>query len=139
MSEFVDARDVYLRGDAKLEPLCCRWYAWPHLLPPVQHSINLVFRQIPLLQSFISDPGLHARLSADSENYCAPVVQLVPSLATKVEALVSETLNRWGKLVRFRADFRAFGQKIHAVAIGQCLDEYYGTLPFSLSCLTEMT
>lgn len=32
---------VYLRPETKLEPLACRFYAWPHPIAPAQPSLHL--------------------------------------------------------------------------------------------------
>jgi hypothetical protein len=54
---------LYLRPETKVEPLCFGWYAYPHLVSPIQCAMNLAFRFVPMLESFIADPTLHQAAS----------------------------------------------------------------------------
>ena len=47
----------FLKSGVKLEPLVDRWYAWPLQLAPAQQALNLAFRYLPTVRSFIAAPG----------------------------------------------------------------------------------
>ena len=42
-----------------------RWFAWPHLIAPVQHAMNIAFRHLPLMQSFVATPQVHIAASKE--------------------------------------------------------------------------
>jgi hypothetical protein len=72
----VQSDPVYLRPEAKLEPLVCRFYAWPHLIAPAQLALHIAFRFVPLLRSFIDNPGVHVAASTDPGMYGGPFIDL---------------------------------------------------------------
>ena len=53
----------FLRSNAIIEPLVDRFYAWHHTVAPVQASMNLAFRQVPLLESYLHNPQVHIAAS----------------------------------------------------------------------------
>ena len=53
------ATQAFLKPDVKIELLVGRWFAWPHLISPVQHAMNIAFRHLPLMQSFVANPQVH--------------------------------------------------------------------------------
>lgn len=56
---------MYLKDNVAFEPLICRWYAWPFLLPPATFAMVVKNRLIPLLESFVEDPDFHRKSVKD--------------------------------------------------------------------------
>jgi L-ascorbate metabolism protein UlaG (beta-lactamase superfamily) len=129
---------VYLKPEAKIEPLACRWYVWPHLLSPAQHALNLLFHQVPLLKSYVSNPAVHAAASRDPELLCAPFIQLGPDFVAEMRKLLENIEKRCTGLLSFAADWRAFARKLQETADGTALDGLYRDLPASLAGVVEL-
>jgi hypothetical protein len=51
MAQAEHPQDWFLRADTKIQPLFCRWPAWPHLIAPAQAAMNIAFRYLPSLPS----------------------------------------------------------------------------------------
>src|SRR5688500_3289855 len=81
-------KPVYLRANVKVEPLACGWYAWTHLVSPAQRAMNVAFRQLPLLQSFVQNPAVHLAAANDSSLFGGPFVQLTREQLPEVKALI---------------------------------------------------
>src|SRR5882724_1676789 len=92
--------NVFLRSDTKIEPLSCGWYTWGHLLPPIQHALNIAFRQLPLLRSFVANPSIHAAATMDPTLLGAPFIQLQKEDVPRISALAADTAGRCGDLIR---------------------------------------
>src|SRR5215470_2561437 len=54
---------VFLRSNAIIEPLVDRFFAWMHIIAPVQASMNLANLQVPLLESYLQNPQVHLAAS----------------------------------------------------------------------------
>ncbi len=129
---------VYLKPDAKLEPLACRWYVWPHLLSPAQHALNLLFHQVPLLRSYVSNPAIHAAAMHDPELLCGPFIQLPAHYVVELRKLLENIEKQCDGLLAFAADWRALARRLQETADGAALDEQYRDLPATLAGLVEL-
>jgi L-ascorbate metabolism protein UlaG (beta-lactamase superfamily) len=131
------ARTMFLRPDANVELLCCRWHAWQHTLSPVQHAMNLAYRQIPLLESFIENPAVHVAHSADPALLGGPFVDLPASKVVEIKTLLEITKQRCGNLLELAGAFREVNAMLSAKGKGHSLDALYDTLPEALRGVVE--
>jgi L-ascorbate metabolism protein UlaG (beta-lactamase superfamily) len=130
---------VYLGINTKIEPLCCRWYAWSHVISPVQHALNVAYRQLPLLRSFLASPVVHETASADTKLLGGSFVHLRRGDLPAVRALVQEMTNRCARLIRFAEELLSFDRKLQSEARGGNIDHLYESLPRELAGLAELT
>lgn len=130
---------VYLNADTKIEPLACRWYAWPHLVSPVQHALNIAFRQLPILKSFISNPSVHEAASKDPKFLCAPFIQTTQRDVPAIKELLAKTASECTELTSFAEALVDLDRQLQASADGYRLDEFYQALPEPLAGLVEIT
>ncbi len=132
-----DDQPVFLRPQVKLEPLVCGWYVWTHLLCPLQHALNLVYRQLPLLRSFVENSALHLSAAADPSLFGGPFVDLPGERLPEVRQLLEDTTARYARLLRFAQDVKELDLRLQAGATGFSLGEFYGRVPQSLRGLVE--
>lgn len=130
---------LFLRSDTKIEPLSCGWYTWGHLVPPVQHAINIAFRQLSLLRSFVSNPSIHEAACSDPSLLGAPFVQLQKSDVPQIADLVAHTVEDCGHLIQFAESLMAFHRQLQESANGFSLEGRYKTMPSCLAGLVELT
>ena len=133
-----DTDNVYLSSRSKVELLACRWYAWPHLVSPVQQGINIAFRQLPLLRSFLANPSVHDAAARDPEMLGGPFVRLHKSECGAVESLVRDTLAKSSELIKFAEDLKALDKQLQDTAKGFSLENFYRDLPESLRGVVEL-
>lgn len=129
---------VYLKRGTRIEPLACRWWAWSHLIAPLQQAMNITFRQIPLLRSFLDDHEIHAVTSEDPRLLGGPYMHLKASDLPATAALLDSTLSQCEHMIRFAEDLASLDRKLQAEARGFSVDGYYADLPASLSGLVEI-
>lgn len=129
---------VFLKPDVKIEFLAGRWFAWPHLVAPVQHAMNIAFRHLPLMQSFVANPHVHIAAANDPNMLGGPFLDLPLSAVSEIKTLIQRTTNQFPELIAFARDFRAFDHSLQEGADGFCLSEFYERMPSSLSGATEI-
>lgn len=122
-------RKLWLRPDVKIQPLVDRWPAWPHLLAPAQQALNLAFRYIPALESFVAAPEVHVAASRDQSMYGGPFVDLPASDVEHVKSYLADIENRRAEGLAFARQFREYDQNLVSTASGYCLNDYRRQAP----------
>jgi L-ascorbate metabolism protein UlaG (beta-lactamase superfamily) len=130
---------VFLKNETKLEPLALRWYAWSHLISPAQHALNIAFRHVPMLESFVAAPEVHEVASRSPRMLGGPYLELKKSDLAQVRALLADTLDRGAGMIRFAHELLSMDRQLQADARGFSLDYVYQQLPQSLAGLVEVT
>jgi len=128
---------VFLKPEVKLEPLLCGWYAWTHLISPVQHAMNVTYRQLPLLQSFVTNPAIHFAASKDPSLFAGPFVDLERDQLNDAKALLADMQRRCAMLIRMAKDIREQDTQLQNGAKGYSLSDFYRGLPETLAGLVE--
>ena len=136
-AQWRDTDGVYLRPDVKIEPLTCGWYAWTHLLSPVQLAMNVAYRQLPLLQSFVQNPAIHVSASRDRRLFGGPFVDLPREQIGQVRELIEAMTRRCARLIQLAKDIKSLDGKLQESANGHSLSEFYAALPESLAGMVE--
>ena len=136
MSDTADR--AFLKPDVKMELLAGRWFAWPHLVSPVQHAMNIAFRHIPLMQSFVTTPQVHIAASKDPNMLGGPFIDLPESAIPEIKTLIQQTTEQSANLICFARDLKAFDQVVQDGATGFCLSEFYDRMPPSLAGTIEI-
>jgi L-ascorbate metabolism protein UlaG (beta-lactamase superfamily) len=129
---------MYLKPSVKIEPLVDRWSAWPHLLAPVQEAMNLAFRALPLIRSFVSSPEAHRDALLDPAMFGGPFVDLPINSTQLAEKYVVQMETDRAEAIKFAQDFRAFDIALRASAMGHSLDQFQRNLPPSLRGRVEL-
>jgi L-ascorbate metabolism protein UlaG (beta-lactamase superfamily) len=129
---------VYLQPSVKMEPLLCGWFAWSHLLAPVQAAMNLSFRYLPLLQSFVSNPLVHVAATQDPKMFGGPFVHLGTADVPKVKELIATTRQHCRRLLQLADDVKAFNIMLQDGSKGFSLNEAYSRVPESLAGMVEL-
>jgi L-ascorbate metabolism protein UlaG (beta-lactamase superfamily) len=128
---------LFLRPDIKMEPLVCGWYAWTHLLSPAQHAMNVAFRHLPLMHSFVNNPAVHVAASQDPALYGGPFVDLPERCVAEIRDLLRETQSRCASLISFARALRNLDEVLQSGALGYSMSSFYAQLDHELGGLVE--
>jgi L-ascorbate metabolism protein UlaG (beta-lactamase superfamily) len=140
IQEDTDNRDsVFLRPEAKMEPLFCRWYVWTHMVPPAQRAMNIAFRLVPLLKSFTQNPAVHFAASQDKKLFGGPFVHLGSGDIEAAKLLLGQMQLECGPLLKLASEIKEFDTSLQRAANGFSLSEFYLNLPDSLRGLVELS
>lgn len=129
----------YLRPDVKIELLVARWFAWPHLISPAQHAMNIAFRHLPLMSSFVSNPKIHLSAAQDPALLGGPFVDLPESAVPLVKDLIEETRDECSRLIEFAQALKDFDKVLQEQAKGFSLNEFYEKMPKALAETIEIS
>ena len=130
---------MYLKPETKMELLMFRWFAWPHLISPTQHALNMAFRHLPLMTSFISNPKIHISAMQDPMMLGGPFVDLPEHAVPLVKELLERTRDEGSHLIHFAQELRAFDKAIQERAKGFSLNEFYGQIWSSIAGAIEIS
>ena len=130
---------VYLRPDVKMEPLVGGWYAWGHLLTPLQQALNVAFRQIPMLKSFLANPAIHEAAVRDPMMLGGPFVEIPASEAKAVSSFLDKMLAGSSNLLALAHEWHAFEKSLRESATGFSLESLYSRMPKMLRGFTELS
>ncbi|WP_285405764.1 MBL fold metallo-hydrolase [Luteibacter sp. ME-Dv--P-043b] len=139
MSTDAQTEMVYLADDVKIEPLVHRWYAWSHLISPAQLALNLAYRQIPMLRSFVTNPRVHEAASSDPRMLGGSFLELKADDVIAARQLLQDTLKSGAPLLRLAEDLIKQDRQLHKGETGHSLDHVYANLPESLAGMVEVT
>jgi L-ascorbate metabolism protein UlaG (beta-lactamase superfamily) len=129
---------VYLKPEVKVEPLLNGWPAWPHLIAPLQHGLNVAFRHLPIMRSFVAAPSVHVAATRNPAMAGGPFLDLPASAAPIVQTMMASTIKDCNKLIQLATDYVEFDRELQSSATGYALDEYYERIPTSMKGLVEL-
>jgi L-ascorbate metabolism protein UlaG (beta-lactamase superfamily) len=129
---------IFLRPDIVIEPLVDRFYAWLHVIAPVQASMNLAYSQVPLLESYLQAPQVHINASVNPELRGGFFVNIEADRSGEVRDLLNSIRHDRASMLRFAAAVTDAEEIIRQGATGYDLTPIYPKLPEALSGLVEL-
>ena len=127
-----------LKSDVVVEPLISRWYAWAHMIGPATACLNLAYRYLPLMDSFISSPSAHAAACQDPKMRGGPFMNLPVSQVDDVKALITATKQQ-GEMIEFGMGLREALRMLMKQADGFSIEKFYSELPDSIKGYVELS
>ena len=86
----------YLKPQVVMEPLISQWYAWSYLIPPATAARYLTHSQIPVMESFIAAPQVHASALQDPAMRGGPFIHHDASRVSEIQVLLEQTRTEQG-------------------------------------------
>jgi hypothetical protein len=121
-----------------VEPLMNCWSAWPFLLAPAPASLHLLQYQLPLLQSYIDNPGFHATASQELSLAGGAFVNVSADRVSEVATLLKSTNDNLSHNLEFAKSILDFQSWLVANATGGSLAPYYQEIPKPLRGYIEL-
>ncbi|MEO5564598.1 MAG: MBL fold metallo-hydrolase [Chitinophagaceae bacterium] len=131
-------KKFYLKPNVVIEPLFQQWYAWSHLISPATAAMNVVGRHLPIIDSYLSAPKLHAQAVANPKMRGGPFMDMAEERKEDVEALRDDTLREQHKLIDLDKDIRELDKLLLAEAKGFGLETLYEKVPARLKGYVEL-
>lgn len=126
-----------LKKNVLTEPLIWDWYAWPHLIPPLNAGCNFKKRYLPIMESFIAAPELHEEALQNPKMLGGPFINLSKNQVNDVEQLQQKILQEGAEILELAQDYEAFNNKLQEFE-GFSFNELYQEIPDSLKGLIEL-
>ncbi|MDP4836491.1 MAG: MBL fold metallo-hydrolase [Burkholderiales bacterium] len=125
----------FLRPDVVVEPLVSRWYAWPPMVSPVTACLNIAYRYLPLMESFVSAPSAHEAACNDPKLRGSPFVDLPASHLEEMRERITVSKHNLADMLQFGSDLRHALRLVMKNADGFSIEKYYSELPDTQSAL----
>ena len=129
---------VVLHSNVVIEPLVARWHAWSHLISPATFAMNIPFRHLTLLESFVTSPDIHAAACKTPSMRGGPFVDLPASAVPAIKELIQETKLKRAQQIAFGEGLRNAYRQILKQADGFSLEPLYPTLPEAVRGYVEL-
>jgi L-ascorbate metabolism protein UlaG (beta-lactamase superfamily) len=130
--------NYYLKPSIKAEPLVWQWYAWPHLVPPMQAACNIVERHLKIMQSYVQNPLIHAQAVKDPNMLGGPFIDLDGQKVEEIKELIHQTKKDCEKLIILNDSFKELDRSLQNEAQGDTLETLYSRIPYSLKGFVEL-
>jgi len=130
---------MILKPDVVIEPLVSRWHAWSHLISPATSGLNLQFRLLAQMESFVSDPALHELALKNPSLRGGPFVDLPIDKVDQVKALITQTKEKQASLITFGLALKEAFLQVLKRADGSSLESLYTELPEAIRGYVELS
>ncbi|TAL54244.1 MAG: MBL fold metallo-hydrolase, partial [Methylovulum sp.] len=127
-----------LADSTAVEALVDHWVAWPHTFSPVPYSLHMLNYQKKTLASYLQNPEIHVKSSANPKLLGGPFVNIPVHRSGEVAQLLSRIENEHSPELQLAQDLTDFQNLLDNEALGQSLEPYYEKLPESLKGRVEL-
>jgi L-ascorbate metabolism protein UlaG (beta-lactamase superfamily) len=134
----VSEERLFLRPNTIVEPLADRFYASLYVTAPVAATMNLAFRQIPMLESYLQTPEWHFAGSRNPNFRGGFFVGVEESRKAEVQELLAAIRRDRADMIRFAQAIGEAEKIVRENATGYDLRPLYPMLPPELSGLVEI-
>jgi len=128
----------YLKQNIQVEQLINNWYAWIQIIPPVQGALNIVHRHLPMMDSYISAPQVHASAVNNPAFRGGPFIDLKGEKVEEVKQLIAQTNNDCRENIEFAKAIRGLYKMLETEAKGYSMEPLYEKVPEVLKGLVEL-
>lgn len=128
----------FLKPTIKAEPLIWQWYAWPHLIPPLTASCNILERHLKIMNSFVQNPEIHLQAINDPKLLGGPFLDLGIEHVDKIKYLITDTQENCAKLISLCQAYKDMDRILQTEAKGDSLEPIYNKIPLPLKGLVEL-
>ena len=129
---------VFLKPNVQVEPLIDSWYAWTHLIHPATLARNLTERHVPIMQSYISAPQIHANAVRNPKMLGGPFIDYNGQRVDEIAALMHRTLSERAYLVTLSKALAELDRLLQSKARGESVHELYPLVPEPLRGYVEL-
>jgi len=129
----------YLKPTIKAEPLVWRWYAWSHLISPVQAAAYITERHLKVMQSYIQNPQIHFEAVRNPKMLGGSFIDYETNRSEEIKDLIAFTKKECRSLITLNDDLKEFTRLFVREAQGDSLEEMYKKIPDSLKGMIELT
>ncbi len=130
--------ELYLRRDVAVEPTVRRWYAWAHLVAPATSALHLARSHLPILDSFVRTPAVHAAAVKNPRMRGGPFLDCDPARVDAVRELADELRETRRAQLEFAEAVAELEALLGEHGGGSSLEPLYARVPEPLRGYVEL-
>jgi L-ascorbate metabolism protein UlaG (beta-lactamase superfamily) len=128
----------FLRQNIQVEPLIDHWYAWPHLIPPATAARNITERHLKIMDSYISNPQIHAQAVKNPKMMGGPFIDYGGKRVDEIRALRDRIKKDRAHLLELSSALSSLDAMLRESAKGHSLQALYLKVPEILRGYVEL-
>ncbi|MEB3357175.1 MAG: thioester reductase domain-containing protein [Synechococcales bacterium] len=128
----------YLKPNVVVEPLINQWYAWSYLIPPATAARYLTHSQIPVMESFVAAPHVHAAALRDPAMRGGPFIHHDANRVPEIQALLEKARAEQGGLLVLSEAIATLESLLASHPAGASLEPLYAQIPDALRGFVEL-
>ena len=128
----------YLRQDTQIEPLVNSWYAWIQIIPPVQSAMNLLNRHLPMMESYVGAPQIHAAAVQNPAMKGGPFIDLGGQHVEEVQQIIEATKSQRTTQIELAQAVKQLYAMLKQNATGFSMEPLYPKVPAALRGFVEL-
>jgi len=128
----------YLKPNVVVEPLISQWYAWSYLIPPATAARYLAHSQIPVMESFVAAPQVHAAALKDPAMRGGTFIHHDVGRVPEIQALLEKTRAEQGALLALSEAIATLEALLANHPAGASLEPLYPQIPEALRGFVEL-
>lgn len=129
---------LYLKPNVRIEGLLDQFVAWPHIIAPVPAAMNLANLHLPMMESFIQQPQVHAAAVANPKMRGGFFINVDVSRAAEIRELHSRIKHENQTMLELADGIKKAENLLRAQATGYDLTPLYAQLPPALRGFVEL-
>jgi L-ascorbate metabolism protein UlaG (beta-lactamase superfamily) len=134
----MEQQNFFLKPNVVFEPLYANWYAWSHLVSPATCAMNVIGRHIPLMQSFIAEPDIHAQAVQNPKMRGGPFMDIKANRVEEIVKLRNDTAVICRYQIAFANAIKELERLLLQEAKGYGLESVYKKIPNILKGYVEL-
>jgi len=128
----------YLKPNVVVEPLISQWYAWSYLIPPATAARYLAHSQIPVMESFVAAPQVHAAALKDPAMRGGPCIHHDACRVPEIRELLEKARTEQGALLALSEAIASLEALLANHPAGASLEPLYPQIPEALRGFVEL-
>jgi hypothetical protein len=129
---------MYFKNNVQVEPLINNCFTWYNIIPPVSTALNIVERFLPIMQSYIEDPGHHADCVKNPVMNGGAFIDLGDDRSVVIAELLEKIKKRAAPIFASVKAIRTLAALLKEKAVGFKLEELYAQIPEELKGYVEL-
>jgi len=130
--------DLYLRPNVQVDPLFDSWYAWSHLIPPATAARNITERHLPIMESYVKAPHVHAAAVKNPQLLGGPFIDYDNARVADIKILIQRTERQNADLINLSRSLSTLDDLLRSQANGFSLQPLYSQVPSALQGYVEL-
>jgi len=134
----MNIQKLYLKPNVVVEPLINQWYAWSHIISPATAARNITGRHIPIMESYIQTPDIHAAAVQNPKMLGGPFIDYQGKHVDEIRDLLEKTKLSQANMLVLSDAIQKLDEMLRAEAKGFSLEPLYARIPEVLRGFVEL-
>jgi len=131
-------KQVFLRNNIQVEPLIYNWFSWIQLISPVTSALNMVKKNLDIMNSYIMSPQMHAAAISNPFFKGGPFIDLKGERADEIKALRDKIVEENPEIFELVSAINELDGLLKSEAKGFALETLYSKIPKPLQGYVDL-